>query len=89
MLFDELNGIEKMLNKLLKGSKLSVLKNVYVMLFMQVYLIKNIDDSYFKILMVYFDLVKLKVKDKLVQKNWKLLLIVVWKFDVMIWKINL
>lgn len=75
MLFDELNGIEKMLNKLLKGSKLSVLKNVYVMLFM--YLIKNIDDSYFKILMVYFDLVKLKVKDKLVQKNWKLLLIVV------------
>lgn len=87
MLFDELNGIEKMLNKLLKGSKLSVLKNVYVMLFM--YLIKNIDDSYFKILMVYFDLVKLKVKDKLVQKNWKLLLIVVWKFDVMIWKINL
>lgn len=64
MLFDELNGIEKMLNKLLKGSKLSVLKNVYVMLFM--YLIKNIDDSYFKILMVYFDLVKLKVKDKLV-----------------------
>lgn len=87
MLFDELNGIEKMLNKLLKGSKLSVIKNVYVMLFM--YLIKNIDDSYFKILMVYFDLVKLKVKDKLVQKNWKLLLIVVWKFDVMIWKINL
>lgn len=87
MLFDELNGIEKMLNKLLKGSKLSVLKNVYVMLFM--YLIKNIDDSYFKILMVYFDLVKLKVKDKLVQKNWKLLLIVVGKFDVMIWKINL
>lgn len=75
MLFDELNGIEKMLNKLLKGSKLSVIKNVYVMLFM--YLIKNIDDSYFKILMVYFDLVKLKVKDKLVQKNWKLLLIVV------------
>lgn len=64
MLFDELNGIEKMLNKLLKGSKLSVLKNVYVMLFR--YLIKNIDDSYFKILMVYFDLVKLKVKDKLV-----------------------
>lgn len=64
-----------MLNKLLKGSKLSVLKNVYVMLFR--YLIKNIDDSYFKILMVYFDLVKLKVKDKLVQKNWKLLLIVV------------
>lgn len=64
MLFDELNGIGKMLNKLLKGSKLSVLKNVYVMLFM--YLIKNIDDSYFKILMVYFDLVKLKVKDKLV-----------------------
>lgn len=64
MLFDELNGIEKMLNKLLKGSKLSVIKNVYVMLFM--YLIKNIDDSYFKILMVYFDLVKLKVKDKLV-----------------------
>lgn len=64
MLFDELNGIEKMLNKLLKGSKLSVLKNVCVMLFM--YLIKNIDDSYFKILMVYFDLVKLKVKDKLV-----------------------
>lgn len=53
-----------MLNKLLKGSKLSVIKNVYVMLFM--YLIKNIDDSYFKILMVYFDLVKLKVKDKLV-----------------------
>lgn len=87
MLFDELNGIEKMLNKLLKGSKLSVLKNVCVMLFM--YLIKNIDDSYFKILMVYFDLVKLKVKDKLVQKNWKLLLIVVGKFDVMIWKINL
>lgn len=87
MLFDELNGIEKMLNKLLKGSKLSVIKNVYVMLFM--YLIKNIDDSYFKILMVYFDLVKLKVKDKLVQKNWKLLLIVVGKFDVMIWKINL
>lgn len=64
MLFDELNGIEKMLNKLLKGSKLSVIRNVYVMLFM--YLIKNIDDSYFKILMVYFDLVKLKVKDKLV-----------------------
>lgn len=64
MLFDELNGIEKMLNKFLKGSKLSVIKNVYVMLFM--YLIKNIDDSYFKILMVYFDLVKLKVKDKLV-----------------------
>lgn len=64
MLIDELNGIEKMLNKLLKGSKLSVIKNVYVMLFM--YLIKNIDDSYFKILMVYFDLVKLKVKDKLV-----------------------
>lgn len=64
MLFDELNGIEKILNKLLKGSKLSVLKNVCVMLFM--YLIKNIDDSYFKILMVYFDLVKLKVKDKLV-----------------------
>lgn len=64
MLFDELNGIEKILNKLLKGSKLSVIKNVYVMLFM--YLIKNIDDSYFKILMVYFDLVKLKVKDKLV-----------------------
>lgn len=64
MLFDELNGIEKMLNKLLKGSKLSVIKNVYVMLFM--YLIKNIDDSYFKFLMVYFDLVKLKVKDKLV-----------------------
>lgn len=87
MLFDELNGIEKILNKLLKGSKLSVIKNVYVMLFM--YLIKNIDDSYFKILMVYFDLVKLKVKDKLVQKNWKLLLIVVGKFDVMIWKINL
>lgn len=87
MLIDELNGIEKMLNKLLKGSKLSVIKNVYVMLFM--YLIKNIDDSYFKILMVYFDLVKLKVKDKLVQKNWKLLLIVVGKFDVMIWKINL
>lgn len=56
--------LKKMLNKLLKGSKLSVLKNVYVMLFR--YLIKNIDDSYFKILMVYFDLVKLKVKDKLV-----------------------
>lgn len=45
MLFDELNGIEKMLNKLLKWSKLSVLKNVYVMLFM--YLIKNIDNGYF------------------------------------------
>lgn len=50
MLFDELNGIEKILNKLLKGSKLSVIKNVYVMLFM--YLIKNIDDSYFKILFI-------------------------------------
>lgn len=61
--FDESNGIEKTLNKLLKGSKSSVLKNACATLPM--YSIKNIDDSHFKTLTAYFDLVKLKVKDKL------------------------
>lgn len=61
--FDESNGIEKTLNKLLKGSKSSALKNAYATLPM--YSIKNIDNGYFKIVAVNFDLVKLKVKDKL------------------------
>lgn len=61
--FDESNGIEKTLNKLLKGSKSSAIKNAYATLPM--YSIKNIDDSHFKTLTAYFDLVKLKVKDKL------------------------
>lgn len=60
--FDESNGIEKTLNKLLKGSKSSAIKNAYATLPM--YSIKNIDDSHFKTLTAYFDLVKLKVKDK-------------------------
>lgn len=61
--FDESNGIEKTLNKLLKGSKSSALKNACATLPM--YSIKSIDDSHFKTLTAYFDLVKLKVKDKL------------------------
>lgn len=61
--FDESNGIEKTLNKLLKGSKSSAIKNAYATLPM--YSIKNIDDSHFKTLTAYFDLVKLKVKGKL------------------------
>lgn len=54
---------KKTLNKLLKGSKSSALKNAYATLPM--YSIKNIDNGYFQTLAVDFDLVKLKVKDKL------------------------